>query len=56
MKKSMLLAVLPVVVSGCWTFNESEYPQTAGPHRPCDGRRHGVPREVKGVRGRSSFR
>lgn len=29
MKKSLLLAALPVVMSGCWTFNESEYPQTA---------------------------
>ena len=56
MKKSLLLAVLPVVVSGCWTFNESEYPQTAGPHRPGDGGRYGLSGEVKGVRGRSSFR
>ena len=29
MKKAFLLVVLPVAVSGCWTFNESEYPRTA---------------------------
>ena len=29
MKKSVLLVVLSATISGCWTFNESEYPQTA---------------------------